>query len=148
MNTRTNQPRLSTLFTDRKLAAIFAACERDLPPGRRCRHQRAGPTLAEPRRGPPVRKRLTHHLPTALTASASRAGAVSFATAPARAAARRLRQSQFQNPENGLRRRSATLQSLPPTPWSHALIWGGLKYAVWRRLGFATPCHRARRPAD
>jgi hypothetical protein len=26
------RPRLSTLFTDRKLAAIFAAAERDVPP--------------------------------------------------------------------------------------------------------------------
>jgi hypothetical protein len=28
----TNQPRLSTLFADRKLAAVFAAAERDVPP--------------------------------------------------------------------------------------------------------------------
>jgi hypothetical protein len=32
MNTRTSQPRLSTLFADSKLAAIFAAAERDVPP--------------------------------------------------------------------------------------------------------------------
>jgi hypothetical protein len=32
MKTATELPRLSTLFTDRKLAAIFAAAERDLRP--------------------------------------------------------------------------------------------------------------------
>jgi len=37
---------------------------------------------------------------------------------------------------------------LPATPWSHALIWGGLKYAVWRPPAFAASCHRARQPAD
>jgi hypothetical protein len=32
IKTATELPRLSTLFTDRKLAAIFAAAERDVPP--------------------------------------------------------------------------------------------------------------------
>jgi hypothetical protein len=42
----------------------------------------------------------------------------------------------------------ATLQSLPPKPWSFALIWREPKYTVWRPPAFAGFCHRARQPAD
>src|SRR5258706_12104558 len=57
---------------------------------------------------------------------------------------------QFSHPFEMILNRppSATLQWLPATPWSHALIWGGLRYTVWRPLAFAVSCHQARRLAD
>lgn len=77
MNTRTELNRLSTLFADRNLAAIFAAAERDVP-GCAHRHEQAGAASAEPGRGPPARTRLTLASLESYRRPRRLAGAVSF----------------------------------------------------------------------